>query len=366
MKTVIIHSIFLGIVASPCALGQSYTNYLRQFQLPEGVVYSASDAVEAKGSQLSKLAIPKGGARFDLWVVDSSVTPWAETLIKSATVGVFIPSVQIVIDTLDSSGKDIAASNLIPVNKLGARRRTRADKPITVYVTTSGLQSGASDPAASKSVTYSHYVQSYGEGDSALNPAQATKLTQSSITTNTTQTFFYPFPQVPLVPGSKFSKLRGEERFSVYTLDDYQKKSYELASQTVNVWPVADGKITGIPKKIRGVVPPITFTYNDIYPDSNVSARCYPGSYVAGKLGELMVGCGRLNSDLEKPLRNFSITVSSLDSYFPTEGDWTIILVTTSAPYGTEPLLDPDGEIAKVTFEIRRTLEVNGTLTTSE
>jgi hypothetical protein len=290
-------------------------------------------------------------------------------LIKSATVGVFIPSVQIVIDTLDSSGKDIAASNLIPVNKLGARRRTRADKPITVYVTTSGLQSGASDPAASKSVTYSHYVQSYGEGDSALNPAQATKLTQSSITTNTTQPFVYILPQVPLVPGSKFSKLRGEERFSVYTLDDYQKKSYELASQTVNVWPVADGKITGITEgqKIRGVVPPITFTYNDIYPDSDVSARCYPGSYVAGKLGELMVGCGRPNSDLEKPMPNFSIKVSSLDSYFPTEGDWTIILVTTSAPYGIEPLKDPeDGEIEAVTFEIRRTLEVNGTLTTSE
>ena len=362
MKIIIIRSIFLGIVASSCAFGQTYTNYLRQFQLPAEVVYDASDTVEAKGSQLSKLEIPKGGARFDLWVVDSSVTPWVETLIKSCTVGVFTPSAQIVIDTLDPSGKDLTASGGI-VNKLGECRRTRADKPITVYVTTSGLESGVGDPAASKSVTYSHYVQSYGTGNFALNPAQADRLTQSSITKNTLETLVYP---LPLVPGGKLSKLRGEERFTVWTLDDLQKKSYELASQTVKVWPVTDGKMTGIAEKqkVYGVLPPITFTYNDIYPNSEVFAAIYEGGYVAGKLGTPITGCGQANPD-DVPIGPITIVNSSLNSFFPTDGDWTIVLQTRTV-YGTEALRDPDGKIAATTLTIRRKIQMNAAITTSE
>ena len=97
--------------------------------------------------------------------------------------------------------------------------RTRADRPFAVDVTVSGLLSGASDPAASKSVTFLHHAQSYGAGGTgdSVDRTAATLIEQSTINTNGAQTLSYT---VNSVPGTVRTKVRGEERFSVYSLAD--------------------------------------------------------------------------------------------------------------------------------------------------
>ena len=124
--------------------------------------------------------------------------------------------------------------------------------------------------------------------------------------------------------------------------------------------------MTGIAvkQKVYGVVPPITFTYNDIYPNSEVFAAIYEGGYVEGKLGTPITGCGQANPD-DVPIGPITIVNSSLNSFFPTDGDWTIVLQTRTV-YGTEALRDPDGKIAATTLTIRRKIQMNAAITTSE
>ncbi|MBC8127020.1 MAG: hypothetical protein H8M99_07740, partial [Gloeobacteraceae cyanobacterium ES-bin-144] len=128
----------------------SYTNYLRQFQMPGGITWDASDTVQPNGTQLSALAINPGGARFDLATIkSSSLTGLTEYPLDTAYVGTYVPLATVAISSEDNGG---------------VVRRTRADRPFSVVVTVSGLLSGPTDPEPSKSVKFNRYVQSYGTG----------------------------------------------------------------------------------------------------------------------------------------------------------------------------------------------------------
>jgi hypothetical protein len=98
--------------------------------------------------------------------------------------------------------------------------RTRADRPFHVDLTVQGILSGTNVPDISKSVNLLRFVQPYGTTGTGTNidRSQASLLNQSSITTNGTQTFSY---QLSAIPGTNPMKRRGEERFSVYSPEDY-------------------------------------------------------------------------------------------------------------------------------------------------
>ena len=233
MKT-LLHCIIAASLSCGLGLAQetiSYTNYIRQFQMPSDVIWDASSTVPANGSQLSALAINPGGARFDLWTMkSSSLTGLTEYLLDSNYVGTYVPVATVVVRSEDTTSPTT---------------RTRADRPFYVDVTISGLLSGASDPEPSKSVKFLRHVQSYGIGGTGIgiDRTQATLLTQSSITINGTQQLTF---LVNSIPGANRSKVRGEERYSVFSLEDYQAPESQLASKYIQVWPVADGSISGI------------------------------------------------------------------------------------------------------------------------
>ena len=64
----------------------SYVNYIRQYQMPAGTSWDASDIVPASGTKLSALALNPGGARFDMWTMrSSSVTGLTEHFLDTAT-----------------------------------------------------------------------------------------------------------------------------------------------------------------------------------------------------------------------------------------------------------------------------------------
>jgi len=340
MKTTIQCLIAAGMISTIPAHSQtvSYMNYIRQVQFPSGVQWDAT--VAAAGQQLSELAIDPGGARFELWTVSSSGP--TSYLIDSSYVGTYIP-----VATLTVRTEDTASS--VP--------RTRADRPFYIDLQVSGLLAGPEDPEPSKSVKFLRHVQSYGPGGDGIgiDRTQATLLTQSSIATNGTQALTF---EINSVPGANRSKVRGEERFSLFSLADYQAPESQLAAQTVQIWPVADGSISGIANNqlVRYLLPQLTFTLNDLYPNSTTYAQAYKGSAQLGKMGKIIAGSGLVVND-SLPISR-TLVVDGYDEVFDEDGIWTIELLT-STPFGIDRL-------AHVTFELDRTIKINGSVTTIE
>lgn len=335
--------------------GTAFTNFIRQVQLPSPPVVERDVSVGASSSASgsspiqSPLGIDPGGARFELWTVKNTNPP-TSYLLDSRYVGTFIP-----ISTLKITTEDTAYTT-IP--------RTRADRPYTVTVTVEGLlAANSTNPASSQSVNFLRHVQSYGTTGTGVNldRTQATLKTTTSLTQNRPVANPYVFNfTVNEIPGSNRAKIRGEERFSTYSLDDYQAPASQLASQFVQVWPVADGAIAGITngQMIRFALPSVTLTLNDLYPDSNTYAQVYRGAPTLGKTGWIVPGSSLIYKDSIPTSR--ILTLTGYDTVFDEGGDgqWTMELITIT-PFGADRL-------AYVTFNLDRTIEMNGSVTTQE
>lgn len=341
MKTIFNTLCFAGIACSSQAWAQepTYTNFIRQIQYPSEVIWDMS--VEAVGEpRQSHLAIDPGGARFELWTV-SSEGP-TNYLLAATYVGTYVPLATVAIRTEDNT-------SVIP--------RTRADRPFFVDYTVSGLLSGEDDPEASKSVKFLHHVQSYGVKGTGvgIDRTQATLSSQSFIESNGAQTLSFA---VNTVPNADRSKVRGEERFSFFSLEDYQAPESQIASQFVQIWPVADGTIAGITSNqlIRYTMPQLTLTMNDLYPNSTTYAQIYKGGAGLGKTGTVIPGSALVVNDSVPQDR--VLVVSNYDSVVTADGTWTIELLTKT-PFGIDRL-------GYVTFQVDRTIDMNGSFTTIE
>ena len=340
-------SLFHGVVAalalSTPAFAQSgtaFTNFIRQVQMPTGVERDMS--VSSTGEALSPLAIDPGGARFELWTVKNTNPPTAY-LLDSKYVGTYVPIAQLSITTGDPYA---------PI------RRTRADQPFSVTVEMSELLTDPNAPDASRMVNFLHHVQSYGSGDGVnVNRANATLLGTEVLTQNGFKTYSFTINQVP---GANRAKIRGEERFSVFSLEDYQAPESQLASQFVQIWPVADGAISGIEdgQLVRFKMPTITIQLNDLYPGSTTYTQVYKGPPVLGKEGINVPG-GAWTNGLNVP-QNKPLVIDDFAGVFDEGGDgqWTLEVIT-STPFGLDRL-------AYVSFNLNRTIRFNGSITSQE
>jgi hypothetical protein len=219
------------------------------------------------------------------------------------------------------------------------------------------LRTEASAPAASKSVKLLRHVQSYGANGTGagIDRNQASLIHQVSLTNNAVHRLAYG---VNSVPGTNRSKVRGEERFSVFSLEDYQAPESQIASLYVQIWPVADGTIAGITQGqvVRFNLPSLTFTLNDLYPDSRTYAQVYKGSPQLGTEGTVVPGSALI---VYEPVpQNRVLTVNNWDTLVNSDGVWTMELLTAT-PFGIDRL-------AFVSFVVDRTIEVNGAVHTIE
>ena len=343
MKTKAIAAFALLQASMGSAFGQAgaiYTNFVRQVQLPSGVLWDAS--VTPAGEQLSPLAINPGGARFELWTIKSD--PLTVYLLDTRYVGTYVPMADVNIRTED------------PYTYTGIPR-TRADRPFIVDVTTSGLLSGDDVPESSKSVKLLRHVQSYGIGGNGegINRDQASLIHQVFLVNNAVHRLSYT---VNSIPGADRSKVRGEERFSVYSLEDYQAPESQLASKFVQVWPVADGSIAGLAQDqlVKFKLPNLTITLNDLYPDSRTYLQVYKGSPALGTTGIVVPGSGLVV--YESVPQNRVLDVRDWDGVITSDGRWTLELLTAT-PFGIDRL-------AYISFDVDRTIEMNGSFTTIE
>lgn len=331
--------LLLATGASANAQATGYTNFIRQTQLPTNVIWDAT--VAATGEALSALAIDPGGARFELWTVKAS--PLQAYLLDTRYVGAYVPMAQVAIRSEDNS-------SVIP--------RTRADRPFYVDITVDGMRlPGDEIPESATKVKFLRHVQSYGAGGTGegINRTQATLLSQTYLSTNGTQTLTFALTSIPF--GDR-SKVRGEERFSFFSLADYQAPESQLASQFIQIWPVADGAIAGLiqDQKVRFAVPALTLTLNDLYPSSTTYAQVYKGNAQLGVAGTIVPGSALALQ--EAVPQNRVLTLKNYGAVFDKDGRWTIELVTVT-PFGADRL-------AYVSFDLDRTIEVIGGTTTVE
>lgn len=315
----------------------TFTNLIRQVQ-SSGTERDVP--VDATGQRESELAIDPGGGRFELWTISSNGP--TSYLLSSSFVGTYIPVVQM---------------NLYTEDTTSVVRRTRADRPFFLDFSVTGLRNGETDPIPSKSIKFLRHVQAYPEDgdDSNIDKTQAILFDQSMISANGPQSLTFALTSIP---GADRTKVRGEERFSFYSLEDYQAPESQIMSQTVQVWPIADGSISGIVQDslIRLALPQLTITLNDLYPSSTTYAQVYKGNPVLGTTGTIVTGSAVVVSDSVPQDR--VLILSNYGEVFDEDGRWTMELVTVT-PFGVDRL-------SYVSFDLDRTIKIKGSFTTIE
>ena len=321
-----------------------YTFFVHQIQMDgDGDATNDLDwdvSVPQEGSQQSPLAINPYGARFELWAIKSD--PLADYLIDTTYVNSYIPVAEVTITSEDPY-------TVIP--------RTRADRPFSVSISTSGMSDDPNANEAASSVKLIRHVQSYGPGGTGNNVDRslATLLTQGSLQDNGTHEFEYGLSSVP---GGDRTKIRGEERFSVFSLADYQAPESQLDSATIQVWPIAESTISGITNSttIKGIAPEVSVALVDLYPDSWTYAQVYPGEPVLGTEGDIVPGSSIL-IDGTIP-RDETVVLADWDSVIKEDGTYTLEIITVT-PFGADRL-------SYRTFEVARTIHLNGAVTSVE
>jgi hypothetical protein len=342
MKTLISSTVLLGLLCGPQAWADAsnYVNFVRQVQFPSGLEYQMT--VIPADSKPSQLAIDPGGARFELTTTD--IVSGVETPLASTYVGTYTPVAQIEIFS-----EDLSAA--IP--------RTRADRPFLVRVTVPRLRAPGDDvPEAATKVKFLQHVQSYGVKGThvGLDRSQALMVSQSYISEEGPHDVFFP---INTVPGGDRTKVRGEQRFTAWSLPDTIAPESQLSSAYIQIWPMADGSMAGIAmnEEIRFKLPQLTLTINDVYPGSTIYAQVYKGEKVDGAKGTVVPGSAYTNK-FAVP-EDKVLVIDDYGAIFDEEGRWTMELMAVT-PYWPARRLD------WVPFDLDRSIHMNGSFTTIE
>ncbi len=327
-----------GISFAQSGPKKNYTNFILQIQ--DSGPMSQYD-VPPSGTDLAPMAMDGGGATFELHTLRTDLGPNPKSqLLVSKYVAPLAPSV---------TGFRITSKD-----PFQSPPRTRADEPFSVEFTVSGLTAGENLQEAAKKVLLKRHTLFYGEnGDgTSVDRGQASLHSQVYIEQNG---LIGPSVHSTEIVASPRIKIRGEERFSVYALPDLQMdKEKELGSVVVQVWPVAEGTISGIKTgdTIRLDTPTITISLTDLYPDSKTFVRAYPEG-----------GNPDTDSVTVKPeVVHYGtkpgyevVPLDSWDELLATDGKWVLQLLTIT-PFGITEL-----DTKSVTLD--RSLRVRGTLT---
>lgn len=348
---------------------ESYTNYIWQTQMKQdgsvGIQQILPDLAN-RGTEDSPLILGGAqntetgeyefsGAKFELFTMHAS--------------GKEYKLAQTYVDTYTAQGK-IELFSEDPYTP----PRTRADKGFSAVITLGNLSDSTDRNAAAgeKAVQYRRYVQAYAENDNGANndPNQATlksnrELTKADVDALTKAAKVnFDFSAVP----GDLIKRRGEERHEIWSVEDYGKPSYKLASATIQVWPKPTGAFSGLTdgKTYRYLLPEVEVTYDDVYPNSTVMARIYKGPYKDAEPGanEVYFIQGSSINHNEPTPKDYTLKLpKNWADNFPEDGEWTIELVART-PFerdGEPPLL-----LDHHTFRLDRKMKVNSAISTSE
>ncbi len=318
------------VTSAPAA--DIYTNLIRQEQQGGTVVWQMP--VAPAGTAPAALVVPEGGSLFQLWTLNQTTNQ--DYLLDQKLVGAYLPKGAVTIRTQDSY-------NGIP--------RIRVDQPFSVDFDVSNLLFGANLPLAASRVLAEHHLVANPSGNAVITAAQAISgkpAASGYIEKNGLTTFSFAASSIA-APDPR--KARGEEHFVLHALADGTYTQTQLATAFLQVWPMADGGISGIKEGsvIRGVPPTLTMSAHDLYPRSDTYLEIHSSGPELGAGGKMIPGSVVI-LDQETPA-NRVLSISGYGSLFDSDGPYRIDLHTRT-PFGTERL-------SSVNFTVNRTLRIN-------
>lgn len=281
-----------------------------------------------------------GRSIFQLWTVHN--TTGVDYMLDEKTVSSYHPQAQITITSQDPY-------TAIP--------RTRVDQPFTVTYTVSGIVTD--DPNvqdAAKSVVFDHRVTAYEPGENeAGDDAPYTTHDHDPVTQNGQHTLSGLTTQLS---AADLTQVRGEELFSIYANPDFGVVGASLlASERVQIWPIASGSISGVdPSKRYALVPTIQVQTTDLYPHSDTFLHYYLTSDPTNPATSGVIGNKRKRTTVPES-KNWKIR--RLDRRIKKDGVYTLELLHTTV-FNTIRLGDP------VQITVDRTIEVQGGVISAE
>lgn len=292
------------------------------------------------GSRLSLLPLELSGAQFTIWTMKNG-TSQTPQLLATRFVDAYQKAATVTIQTGDPYA-------LIP--------RTRVDKPFTVRLNVSGLRPIVrGGDLTGTSVRFNHTASTYGIGvHTPPGTMTANTVFNGTINQNGLHTFNFAGANIS---SSNLSAASGEENFTVSSLTGSGALDTTLATGRMQVWPRSTVAISGITANATyATMPEVTFTYNDLYPDSKTYVQVYRGPSVLGTTGTTINSSIIPIADVTPQDRTFILR--NCDNFLTDDGQYTIEVLHTT-PWGTERL-------ALVMFFADRTIEVTGQVFSSE
>ena len=163
------------------------------------------------------------------------------------------------------------------------------------------------------------------------------------------------------LPFERPTKMIGEESYVAKVPLDNKGRQVNIASATIQIWPMCEAKVEGIEqgKRYLGVPPEARVVFKDLYPDSVAYAQIYKGSPLLGRSGKIL-GSTVISFNTYAP-QNAVVPLNIEASDLGGDGTYTIEVLTVTPFNSRQP-----ERVSHVSFDLDRTIEVRGTLADTE
>ena len=334
-------------------------DFIRQTQLDDSGLIRDYYVPTDEGRAPSVLPISLNGSEFSLYAqgIGSDDKTY---FLDSKIVGAYLPRADVNIITEDP----------YPI------LRTRADRPFIVELTASGMVPITSNAANHQKEVYFQSIYEEYDRETHASPADIDTIqvvTEAFYLSNTnngpmtrTQT-----TRLPVGDDGDPTKVEGEEVYTIFSISSDIVPAFSvLDSETIQIWPLADGKIivgddqvmeNGETIRVLRDVPPIRWEANDLYPDSYTYLQIYPGEQKDGTQGTLIENTDAYFYQSVPVDDGRNVQSWDDEAYTPQDGIYTIELLTVT------PFNDRAPEIlAWFQVEVDRTIKVRAHVGGSE
>lgn len=364
MRTILTALIASTVATQAADESANYLNFIIQIQNNKNKTTHKMDDITPNGNGTALKGVTKSST-FQLWTIHRETGK--EYLLDEKIVSAYHPKATITITSQD------------PYTGIP---RTRVDHPFEVKYKINGLKVGQADaPAAAKSVTLQHVVTSYGAAPADDNQQTGggllgglvggiggavddtvggllsvllpeVEMTKNGITKETRMTS---------IQADDLTTASGEETFTIFAKPDYGvEESAMLANAKVQIWPIAQGSITGFESgQPYNKLPDIKIDLKDLYPSSTTYVRAYKGDPTDSPVNPIIINTSYIIIDDVKTVdREFALT--GLDAFMSEAGTYTLELLHVT-PFGVDMLYQTSGDLVK-----KDSIKVIGTLGGSE
>lgn len=364
-------------------------DFIRQIQLIENQTIVYDIPVSGTTGDVMSKPLESNGAVFQLYAYeDKTYSPWSLLDLNAgniANVNVSLDSHLVDLNllgihldiTLGGSGDEPPVPQLIDETTVGTHlpqgtivlrsedpyfpTRTRADRPYSMTFAVRNLADPA-DPRGGVTKTRMqrdfkvyhpdlHVPFPNGSGQGTYNDAY-----EFSKNGDFTDSVIYGS-----LPFERPTKMIGEESFVAKVPLDSSGRQVNIASATIQIWPMCEATVEGLEqgKRYLGVPPEARVVFKDLYPDSVAYAQIYKGSPSLGRTGKI-IGSTVISFNTYAP-QNAVVPLTIEDSDLAGDGTYTVEVLTVTPFNGRQP-----ERVTYLSFDLDRTIEVRGTLADTE